>query len=130
MSAVMMILTNALLIRVPERVQGVQHRRVQTVAVAPPAMTKIPAVMTANVMTVSVTIANATTALGMISNVIPRHGAQCLGPQLTTRRLRPITVESVVKASSIRKCYAVNAQKKPDCTGKKRSRHGPGAARK
>lgn len=59
MSAVMMTLINAPKIRVPEKVAGVRRLLVQTVAVAPPAMTEITAVMTANVMTASVTIANA-----------------------------------------------------------------------
>lgn len=59
MSAVMMTLINAPKIRVPEKVAGVRRLLVQTVAVAPPAMTEITAAMTANVMTVSVTIANA-----------------------------------------------------------------------
>ena len=68
MSAVMMTLINAPKIRVPEKVAGVRRLLVQTVAVAPPAMTETTAVMTANVMTASVTIANAMTVRGMTSH--------------------------------------------------------------
>lgn len=70
MSAVMMTLINAPKIRVPEKVAGVRRLLVQTVAVAPPAMTEITAAMTANLMTVSVTIANAM----MLSVTVDRHG--------------------------------------------------------
>ena len=74
MSAVMMTLINAPKIRVPEKVAGVRRLLVQTVAVAPPAMTEITAAMTANVMTVSVTIANAM----MLSATVDRHGVPFL----------------------------------------------------
>jgi hypothetical protein len=86
MSAVMMTLINAPKIRVPEKVAGVRRLLVQTVAVAPPAMTEITAVMTANVMTVSVTIANAMTVHAMTSHVItPPRGVPFLAP-LAMRR--------------------------------------------
>ena len=62
------------------KVAGVR-RLVQTVAVAPPAMTEITAAMTeitaamtANVMTVSVTIANAM----ILSATVDRHGVPFL----------------------------------------------------
>lgn len=56
------------------KVAGVRRLLVQTVAVAPPAMTEITAAMTANVMTVSVTIANAM----MLSATVDRHGVPFL----------------------------------------------------
>lgn len=68
MSAVMMTLINAPKIRVPEKVAGVRRLLVQTVAVAPPAMTETPAVMTANV-----TIANAMTVRVPTTHVVTVH---------------------------------------------------------
>jgi hypothetical protein len=86
MSAVMMILINAPKIRVPEKVAGVRRLLVQTVAVAPPAMTETTAVMTANVMTASVTIANAMTVHAMTSHVTPPRGVPFLAPLAMRRR--------------------------------------------
>lgn len=91
MSAVMMTLINAPKIRVPEKVAGVRRLLVQTVAVAPPAMTEITAVMTANVtianaMTVRVPTAHAVTVHATIVRVMTSHvithprGAPFLAP--------------------------------------------------
>ncbi|STD26346.1 methyltransferase [Enterobacter asburiae] len=91
MSAVMMTLINAPKIRVPEKVAGVRRLLVQTVAVAPPAMTEITAVMTANVtianvMTVRVLTAHAVTVHATIVRVMTSHvimpprGAPFLAP--------------------------------------------------
>ena len=98
------------------KVAGVRRLLVQTVAVAPPAMTETTAVMTANVMTASVTIANAMTVRGMTSHVItPPRGAPFLVPTATKRQKRPITAVSAVKALSTRKCCAVSVRKRPAC---------------
>ncbi|MNS21852.1 hypothetical protein D3C72_536290 [compost metagenome] len=110
----MMILTNAPKIRVPERVGGVRVHLVQTVAVAPPAMTEITVVMTANVMTASRAIAAATTVHVMISHVMPHRGVPFPAHRVKKHRQKPITAELVVRALSIRKFCAVNAQKKPE----------------
>ena len=107
MSAVMMTLINAPKIRVPEKVAGVRRLLVQTVAVAPPAMTEITAAMTANV-----TIANAMTVRGPTAHVVtvhativrvmtsrvttPPRGAPFLAPRAMRRQRKPITAVSAV----------------------------------
>ncbi len=109
MSAVMMTLINAPKIRVPEKVAGVRRLLVQTVAVAPPAMTETPAVMTANVtianaMTVRVPTAHVVTVHATIVRVMtsrvttPPRGAPFLAPRAMRRQRKPITAVSAVKA--------------------------------
>lgn len=80
--------------------------------VAPPAMTEITAAMTANVMTVSVTIANAM----MLSVTVDRHGVPFLARPVKRRPKKPITAVSAEKALSIRKCCVVSVRKRPVST--------------
>ena len=112
MSAVMMTLINAPKIRVPEKVAGVRRLLVQTVAVAPPAMTEITAAMTANVMTVSVTIANAM----ILSATVDRHGVPFRARPVKRRPKKPITAVSAEET----RVYGENAcqalfQSRPEC---------------
>ncbi|VTN10914.1 23S rRNA (guanosine-2'-O-)-methyltransferase RlmB [Raoultella terrigena] len=99
MSAVMMILTDAPITRVPGKGEGAQENLVLTAVAALPAMKETAAVMTANV-----TIVNA-----MISIVkgaprgVPFHVHRMMKPQPSR-----ITAGSAVKALSIRKCCAVS----------------------
>lgn len=126
MSAVMMTLINAPKIRVPEKVAGVRRLLVQTVAVAPPAMTEITAAMTANVMTVSVTIANAM----MLSVTVDRHGVPFLARPVKRRpksRSRRYQRKSFIDPEVLRRqraeetrVYGENAcqalfQSRPEC---------------
>ena len=75
----------------------------------PPAMTEITAAMTANVMTVSVTIANAM----ILSATVDRHGVPFRARPVKRRPKKPITAVSAEKALSIRKCCVVSVRKKP-----------------
>ncbi len=90
------------------KVAGVRRLLVQTVAVAPPAMTKIPAVMTANVtianaMTVRVPTAHVMTVHATIVRVMtshaitPHRGAPFLALLAMTRQKKPITAVSAVE---------------------------------
>ena len=80
---------------------------VQTVAVAPPAMTEITAAMTANVMTVSVTIANAM----ILSATVDRHGENTVRARPVKRRPKSRSRRYQRKKRSIRKCCVVSVRK-------------------
>ncbi|EFC56250.1 hypothetical protein ENTCAN_07260 [Enterobacter cancerogenus ATCC 35316] len=124
MSAVMMTQINAPKIRVPEKGAGVRRLLVQTVAVAPPAMTEITAAMTANVtianaMTVHAAIVHVMTALATIVRVMtirvimPHRGVPSRARLAKRRQRKPITAGSAAKALSIRKFCAASVQKRP-----------------
>ena len=100
MSAVMMTLINAPKIRVPEKVAGVRRLLVQTVAVAPPAMTEITAVMTANV-----TIANAMTVRVPTAHAVSRP--ECIVRAWFIQSVTPRFKEALRWMAANRKAYHV-----------------------